>query len=261
MHVVIESANLVRRVSSVLRAGAGARAVALLLGLMVAAASAQSDVCSADSRRPQLQQEGATQTVRSRGTGPALEIRLLRLSPQEWNLVLVDMRTMREMKAKRGSYTAPSYSLAELASLHAEDRILVSAGMTDSLYSPVPVGLLKIGGSVRNNANTASRTLDGLLCVGADRKMQLLSEMTPAGRRVPANWRAATATCSHAVQAGPMLLDQARPLIAARGPLSVSRVFAGVDRKGRLVIGHSPQATTFDLACTLAAPELVWAPA
>jgi hypothetical protein len=58
------------------------------------------------------------------------------------------------------------------------------------------------------------------------------------------------------VQAGPMLLDKGEPLIAARRALSTARVFAAVDRNARLVIGHVPSATSFDLACALAAPTL-----
>jgi uncharacterized protein YigE (DUF2233 family) len=203
-----------------------------------------------------VESAAGVETVNTRGGNAALELRLLRLAPHEWSTNVVDMRALRQMKARRGSYTAPSHSLAELASVTGADRILASAGMTDSLYAPVPVGLLKSGGAVRNKANTTSRILDGLLCVRADRSVHLLSETTPAGRRIPQNWTAATAACTHAVQAGPMLVDRGDPLIAARGRLSTARVFAAVDRQGRFVLGYAPQATTFDLACALAAPVL-----
>lgn len=182
-----------------------------------------------------------------------VELRLQRFATSEWSLSVVDMRTLRQMQAKRGSYDAPNYSLRDLAAVTGADRVLVSAGMTESLSAPVPVGLLKVAGSVRSKGNTASRILDGVLCVRADRSMRLLSELTPSGRRIPQNWSAATAECVHAVQAGPMLLDKGQPLIAQRGPRVDSRVFVALDNQGQIVIGHSPKATTFDLACTLAA--------
>lgn len=183
-----------------------------------------------------------------------VELRLHRFAPSQWNTTVLDMRLMREWNARRGNYGAPSYSLQELARVTGDDRVLSSAGMTDSLSAPVPVGLLKSAGTVRNPANTASRLLDGVVCVRADRRVSLLSEVRPdVGRRTPQNWQAATASCVHAVQAGPMLVDAGKPLIGERAPREVSRVFAAVDRERRLVLGHSPKATTFDLACTLAA--------
>lgn len=227
---------------------------ALLASLMCAGAAAQPSACGATPVNVQTTLADGVETVRARTATAALEMRLLRLSPKDWTTSVVDMRMLRTMKAQRNSYTAPSYSLTELAGIVGSNRIVVGAGMTDSLSAPVPVGLLKTTGVVRNKANTSSRILDGVLCVRSDQSVRLLSEATPAGRRIPATI-AATA-CSHAVQAGPMLLDKGAPLIAARRTLSTARVFAAVDRSGRLVIGHVPQATTFDLACALATPAL-----
>lgn len=215
---------------------------------------AQSPGCSAQPVAVQVTQQGGVETVRTRSAAATLEMRLLRLSPKDWSTAVVDMRTLRQMKAQRGSYTAPSYSLAELAGVAGSNRIVASAGMTESLSAPVPVGLLKSAGVLRNRANTASRVLDGVLCVRADQSVRLLSDTIAAGRRAPENW--ANAGCTHAVQAGPMLLDKGQPLIAARQALTIARVFAAVDRSGRLVLGHVPKATSFDLACALAAPAL-----
>ena len=227
---------------------------ALTASLMCAGAAAQPSACGPSQVNVQTTLANGVETVRARTAAAALEMRLLRLSPKDWTTNVVDMRTLRTMKAQRNSYTAPSYSLTELAGIVGSNRIVVGAGMTDSLSAPVPVGLLKTAGVVRNKANTSSRILDGVLCVRSDQSVRLLSETTPAGRRIPANI-AATA-CSHAVQAGPMLLDNGEPLIVARRALSTARVFAAIDRSGRLVIGHVPQATTFDLACALAEPAL-----
>lgn len=227
---------------------------ALFAGLLCTSAAAQPNACGETPVNVQTTLADGVETVRARTAAAALEMRLLRLSPKDWSTTVVDMRLLRTMKAQRNSYTAPSYSLSELASVVGSNRILVGAGMTDSLSAPVPVGLLKTAGVVRSKGNTSSRILDGVLCVRSDQSVRLLSETTPAGRRIPASI-AATA-CSHAVQAGPMLLDKGAPLIAARRALITARVFAAVDRSGRLVIGHVPQATTFDLACALAAPAL-----
>lgn len=227
---------------------------ALLASLMCASAAAQTTACGATPVNVQTTLADGVETVRASTAAASLEMRLLRLSPKDWTTSVVDMRMLRTMKAQRNSYTAPSYSLTELAGIVGSHRIVAGAGMTDSLSAPVPVGLLKTAGVVRSKANTSSRILDGVLCVRSDQSVRLLSEATPAGRRIPATI-AATA-CSHAVQAGPMLLDKGAPLIAVRRTLSTARVFAAVDRSGRLVIGHVPQATTFDLACVLAVPAL-----
>jgi hypothetical protein len=243
-----------RRSHSSLRHGSRV-ALALLLFASAGSLDAQGTGCDASSRSPSVHEANGVQTIGSRSDGMKVELQLLRLAPTRWSTRLVDMRQLRQMNATRGSYTSPTYTLTELAQLTDAD-ILASAGMTDSLNAPVPVGLLKTDGVVRNKGNAASRILDGILCVPAQGSVRLLSEVTPAGRRIPQNWKSVTESCRQAVQAGPMLVDKAQPLIASRGRLSISRVFAAVDRQGRLVIGYSPSATTFDLACALSAPSL-----
>lgn len=179
-----------------------------------------------------------------------VDIRFVRLPVDRWTLRVRDMRDLRQAKGRRGDYTSPTHSLAELAVI-APARILSSAGMTDSLYAPVPVGLLKVDGVVRSRANLSSRVLDGVLCAGADRRVSILSEVTSIGRRIPKNIEAASAPCVDAVQAGPMLVASAKSLVGTRGATNVARVFVALDRDGHLVLGHSPAATTFDLACVL----------
>ena len=244
--------------------GPGLRAAArptLRVGALVAAllyapwASAQSAGCG-----PRALARTATtgtntagiEVYTDRSAANPIELRLLRLPPERWTVRVRDMRDLRQAKSRLGDYTSPRFSLAELESMAPPRRILASAGMTESLYAPVPVGLLKVGGVLRSKANPSSRNLDGVFCVRADRRITILSEASTAGRRIPQDIQTAFSACAEAVQAGPMLVDQGAALVASRGPLSVPRVFAAIDRERRLVLGYSPNATTFDLACTLA---------
>lgn len=241
----------------VVRSDAKVRRLALCLAMAALASSnprAQTacSVAATSARDP----NATIESVRASNHGVALELRLLRLPSTVWAPAVVDMRSMRLMQAQRGRYGSPTFSLGELAGLRASDRLLVSAGMTESLVVPVPVGLLRIDDNVVNPANTSSKILDGLLCFRSDRSVSLLSETTSAGRRIPKDWQAASKDCQHAVQAGPMLLDDARPLVKTRGSLSTRRVFAAVDLNGEFVVGFSPQATAYDLACVLSAPAL-----
>lgn len=234
-----------------------ARALCTAAGaLLVLAAAVAAAACPEALLRPKLGAFDGVESADVQADGVAMSLRLVRFSPQAWSARIVDMRELRDLKARKGDYTSPSFSLAEVAAISAPDRIFSSAGLTESLYAPAPVGLLKTSGRMRSKPIASSRILDGVVCVRADRSVALLSEQTPAGRRIPQAGNHSGDDCVHAVQAGPMLLDAAKPLIPAPTKLDVARVFAATDREGRFVLGYSPQATTFALACVLSAPAL-----
>ena len=187
--------------------------------------------------------------------GRILDVRLWRFQPGEWSIKVVDMRDQRHRLAESGSFAAPSYSLNELAQTLRNKSVVSSGGMTESLYAPQPVGLLKVGGKQKSGIYASSRILDGVLCIDRAGRLSLLSEATPGGRRVVQDKKVWDA-CYEAIQAGPMLVDQAAALISTRFDLTTARVFAGLDTKGLQMLGFVPRASTFDLACALASPEL-----
>lgn len=226
-----------------------------LLG-SVSAASAQTPPCRAHVVVSHTSSSSSgLEFIQARSAAVDVEIHLVRVPARRWTLRVRDMRDLRQSRALNGDYTSPTHSLAELELL-APSRILSSAGMTDSLFAPVPVGLLKANGVVRNKANLSSRNLDGVLCARKDGGVEILSRLTPAGRRIPPDIDAATSICTDAVQTGPMLIEAGETLVTARRQLNVPRVFAAVGRDRRFVLGYSPRATTYDLACTLADESL-----
>lgn len=232
-----------------------AMAAGLAACLLAAPAAAQS--CVVDAARPVLDRATGVESVDARVAGQAVTLKLVRLSPGDWAIRLIDMRDLRQLKARRGDYTAPGFSLTELSQQSAVGAILGSAGMTESLSMPIPVGLLKVDGKIRSRANAASRQLDGVLCLRYDRGVSLLSEVSVHGRRIPADAEAATRACAHAVQTGPMLVERSRPLIGRDAiPHRGVRIFAALDRDGRFIFGHAAPTSAYALACVLALPAL-----
>lgn len=232
-------------------------AIAAMLALNVAflepTRSAQS--CETPRRTAPGRETAGVETHALSHAGRAFEVRLWRFKPEEWSVRVVDMRDQRHRLAEGGSFAAPSYSLNELAQTQGNKSVVSSGGMTESLVAPQPVGLLKVAGKQKSGIYAGSRLLDGVLCIDRVGKLSLLSEATAAGRRVVQDKRVWDA-CHDAVQAGPMLVDGAAALITTRLELTTARVFAGLDTKGRQVLGFVPSVSTFDLACALASPEL-----
>jgi hypothetical protein len=218
---------------------------------------AQSATCNGQtSQVSRASETGGVERITYRSPTSTVQVDVVRYPLADWSIRLVDMRDLRQLKARHGDYGAPTHSLAEVAALLGPNRVLSSAGMTESLVSPVPAGLLKVSGDVRNRANVSSRILDGVLCIRSDGNVKLLSDVSGGNRRIPKDIAAVTSVCRDAVQSGPMLVESGKPLIDARGKINVSRVFAGVDTEGRFVLGYSPQSTTFDLACALSARNM-----
>ncbi len=231
-----------------------ARVVAItVVALTAATAAAQS--CEPVKRTGLMHATAGIESHMFSHAGSTVGVKLWRFQAADWTVRVVDMRDQRLRLAENGSYAAPSHSLNELAQTLGNKSVVSSAGMTESLVAPQPVGLLKVGGKQKSGVYNSSRVLDGVLCVARTGPFSLLSEVTAAGRRVVQDKKVWDG-CHEAVQAGPMLVADAAPLIQARLSASGARVFAGLDSSGLQVLGQSPRASTFDLACVLASPEL-----
>ena len=228
----------------------------LLLPLaLLATLAASAETCGPLARTAPMREAAGIETHLMTHAGRVLALRLWRFEPSDWTVRVVDMRDQRFRLSENQSYAAPSYSLSELAQTLGNKSVLASAGMTESLLSPLPVGLLKVNGKQKNGIYSSSRLLDGVLCVARSGKFDLLSEATAVGRRVVQDKRIWDA-CYEAVQAGPMLVSDAAALISTRFNVQGPRVFAGIDSAGRQVLGFVPTATSIDLACALASSEL-----
>lgn len=224
---------------------------ALVLAMQPATSLAQAECGSMPTTR--LSAQGAIgQALPARGADAPLA-RWVRIDPAAWSLHVYDMRHLREQMATRGNYESPAYTLQELAS-ELRNRALVStAGLTDSLMTPVPVGLLVVNGQVRNRLVSSSRILRGIVCARPDRSISILTA-SPTGTfddaRMP--WR----SCTQGVQSGPLIMRDGSIVTDAGRTLRVARVFIATTRDGTMLLGHAPKASEMELACTLSAPEL-----
>jgi hypothetical protein len=143
-------------------------------------------------------------------------LRYVKLFPKDWNIVIHDLRDNRTVKSKQGNFAAPSFSLGELSALSTQPAMYVATGRSATPTAPIPSGLLRVKGQDRNPLYAQSETRNAILCVQPDRRVQLLTTFVDGRHRI-APTMAAFASCQHAVQVGPMIVDGGKPV---RGPSS-----------------------------------------
>jgi uncharacterized protein YigE (DUF2233 family) len=141
---------------------------------------------------------------------------MIRCDPKKHRVRIID--TFHELR-KANSFAA--FSVREVRNKTGAS-IVVNAGSTASYSIPAPVGLLQIGGSVRNTPNYRAEH-GGVLCLAGDRvSIMPLSSMN-------------SAKCLDAVQRGPFLsLESAK--VSDPSPKRYRRTVVAVDSVGRLLI-------------------------
>ena len=177
------------------------------------------------------------------------DLTLVRLDARTWNPKIVDLRENGILLSKQKRYSPPVFTLDEVAELHPDSGIAVSAGFTQTLNLPVPAGLLQIGGVEHAPAFSTSRIMDGFVCIGHDGKFDIQSRIVSGARRAPST----ADQCKDAVQVGPVLVFEQQAQIKT-AQLLTSRVAIAVDTEGRYLLAYSTQASTSSLACVLALP-------
>lgn len=176
---------------------------------------------------------------------------VFRLGRGMWRPRIVDMRDLRDMRARTGQYGSPQYTMAELSQHVLPDAIIASGGLTQSLANPTPAGRLVIDSIERAPAFRKSEVLDGHYCVGGPMDSTIQSEIVKGALRVPERAEG----CRDAVQAGPVLVYEGNSQPKAN-MLKTARVFVGLDDQQRLLVGFAESASTHALACVLTHPEM-----
>ncbi|MCG2592985.1 phosphodiester glycosidase family protein [Ramlibacter sp. XY19] len=177
-------------------------------------------------------------------------ITVIRLAPEMWSPKVWDMRQVGSLYTQQKKYLQPAYSVEESLTFFRGDVVASSAGFTQTYNAPVPAGLVQLD-YVEHSPVFQSRVLDGFVCVQPSGQVSILSRLVEGVRRAPENAQG----CRDAVQAGPVLVFDAKPQISTHA-MTTLRVALGVDAAGRTLLVYSPSATTRGLGCALSSQAI-----